>query len=113
MHAIRFAVPLIPPPSRLTPMTQRLKPIFDPIRAPNVLGGTAREPSSAAHVQQPSVPCVCARDFARRAVVFVVCAAPWHVRLRVRERELRSFRACACMRACVCVRECVRACKCL
>jgi hypothetical protein len=40
-RSIRIAVPLTPPPSRLTPKTQRLIPKLDPIRAPTVLGGTA------------------------------------------------------------------------
>ncbi len=111
---------MTPPPSRLTPKTRRLNAIFDPIRAPNVLGGTARALRSAAHVRRWCR--VRARDSARRAVVCLctlrdgthpcvwgsggwLCAC-----VRSRLRMSVSFCVCISVRACVRAHMCVCGC---
>jgi hypothetical protein len=127
MRSVRFAVPSTPPPSRLTPKTQRRKPIFDPIRAPTVLGGTApyAQLSSAARVRFRF--CACARATLRAALLFLCALCRWpsfvsrgclYVHVRARLRVCMSFcvfmslRVRACVRACMraCLRACVRAC---
>ncbi len=70
MRSIRFAVPLTPPPSRLTPQTQRPQPTLDPIRAPAVPGGTA----PCAQLGCTCAAAVWCRACALRAAMVCLCA---------------------------------------
>jgi hypothetical protein len=131
MRSVRFAVPSTPRPSRLTPKTQRLKPILTPIRAPTVLGGTRPVRSARLHMcssrwchacaratLRAALSCFCARcAMALTHAVMGECGrAGGHAcvlpcaSVRARARVRSRVRAPTCMRAPLCVRACVRAC---
>ncbi len=70
--------------------------------------------SSAAHMQQPLVPCLCAHDSVRRAVVFLCALCDGtHACINACAYVRVCARACGRAPVCVCVCAGPRACNCV